>query len=48
MPRHLGVPAFACGPDSMDRGHKSDEFIALDQLAACDRFMERLLDRIAA
>ncbi|RXT48156.1 acetylornithine deacetylase [Bosea sp. Tri-44] len=44
----LGVPALVCGPGSMDQGHKPDEFITLDQLAACDRFMERLLDRIAA
>jgi acetylornithine deacetylase len=32
----------------MDQGHKPDEFSTLDQLAACDRFMERRLDRIAA
>lgn len=44
----LGVPALVCGPGSMDQGHKPDEFITLDQLAACDRFMERLLDRVAA
>lgn len=44
----LGIPALVCGPGSMDQGHKPDEFIALDQLAACDRFMERLLDRVAA
>lgn len=36
------------GPGSMDQGHKPDEFITLDQLAACDRFMERLLDTVAA
>lgn len=44
----LGVPALVCGPGSMEQGHKPDEFIALDQLAACDRFMARLLDRITA
>lgn len=44
----LGVPALVCGPGSMDQGHKPDEFITLDQLAACDRFMERLLDKVAA
>ena len=32
----------------MEQGHKADEFITLDQLAACDRMMDRLLDRIAA
>jgi acetylornithine deacetylase len=29
----------------MDQGHKPDEFIALGQLEACDRMMERLLER---
>lgn len=44
----LGIPTLVCGPGSMEQGHKADEFIAIDQLAACDRLMERLLDRIAA
>ena len=41
----LGVPVVVCGPGSMDQGHKPDEFIALDQLEACDRMMDRLLER---
>jgi acetylornithine deacetylase len=41
--KRLGVPVVVCGPGSMDQGHKPDEFIALDQLEACDRMMERLL-----
>jgi acetylornithine deacetylase len=43
--KRLGVPVVVCGPGSMDQGHKPDEFIALDQLEACDRMMERLLER---
>jgi acetylornithine deacetylase len=42
--RRLGVPAVVCGPGSMDQGHKPDEFVALDQIEACDRMMDRLLD----
>jgi acetylornithine deacetylase len=42
--KRLGVPVVVCGPGSMDQGHKPDEFIALDQLEACDRMMERLLE----
>ena len=38
--KRLGVPVVVCGPGSMDQGHKPDEFIALDQLEACDRMME--------
>ena len=44
----LGIPTLVCGPGSMEQGHKADEFITLSQLAACDRMMERLLDRIAS
>jgi acetylornithine deacetylase len=43
--KRLGVPVVICGPGSMNQGHKSDEFIALDQLEVCDHMMERLLDR---
>jgi acetylornithine deacetylase len=32
----------------MDQGHKADEYITLEQLAACDAMMDRLLDRLAA
>ncbi|MEP9379262.1 acetylornithine deacetylase [Aquabacter sp. CN5-332] len=43
----LSIPTIICGPGSMDQGHKPDEYIALDQLAACDRMMDRLLDQLA-
>jgi acetylornithine deacetylase len=42
--QRLGVPAVVCGPGSMDQGHKPDEFVALSQIEACDRMMDRLLD----
>ena len=44
----LGVPTLVCGPGSMDQGHKADEYVTLEQLAACDAMMERLLYRLAA
>ena len=40
----LNVPVVVCGPGSMEQGHKPDEFIALAQLDACDRMMDRLLE----
>ena len=42
----LSIPTVVCGPGSMDQGHKPDEFVALDQLAAADRMMDRLLDAL--
>lgn len=37
-----GYPTIVCGPGSMEQGHKPDEFIALSQLEAADRFMVAL------
>ena len=38
-----GIPAVVCGPGSIAQAHKPDEFIALEQLARCERFMDRLI-----
>jgi acetylornithine deacetylase len=43
-----GIPSVVCGPGSIDQAHKPDEFVALEQLALCERFMERLIERLAA
>lgn len=37
-----GIPAVVCGPGSMEQGHKPDEFVSVEQMAACDRLMDRL------
>jgi acetylornithine deacetylase len=42
----LGIPAVVCGPGSIRQAHQPDEFISAEQLAACDAFMLRLLDRM--
>lgn len=39
-----GIAAVVCGPGSMDQGHKPDEFVSVEQMAACDRLMERLAE----
>lgn len=44
----LGIPAAICGPGHMDQGHKPDEYIEIDQLAACDRMLDRLVDDLVA
>ncbi len=35
----LGLPVVVCGPGSIDRAHKPDEFITQDELDACDAFL---------
>lgn len=41
----LGLPVVICGPGDMAQGHKPDEFIAADQLAACDAMLDACLER---
>ena len=43
-----GIPTVICGPGSIDQAHKPDEYVSLEQLALCERFMTRLLDRVSA
>ena len=44
--KHAGIPTVVCGPGDIDQAHKPDEFIALDQIAQCEAFMRRLMDRL--
>ncbi len=42
--QHAGIPAFVCGPGSFLQAHQPNEFIALQQIDACIRFMARVAD----
>ena len=44
--QQAGIPAIVCGPGSIEQAHKPDEFCSLEQLALCERFMERLMERV--
>jgi acetylornithine deacetylase len=44
----LEIPTVVCGPGSIDRAHKADEFITRAELDACDRFLGTVLDRLTA
>jgi acetylornithine deacetylase len=41
-----GIPSVICGPGSIDQAHKPNEFIELEQISLCEKFMERLMDRV--
>jgi len=43
-----GIPAVICGPGSIEQAHKPDEFVSHAQIALCEQFMGRLLDRVTA
>jgi acetylornithine deacetylase len=44
--QQTGIPTIICGPGSIDQAHKPDEWVSLDQLAQCEGFMRRLMDRV--
>ncbi|MGE5525119.1 MAG: acetylornithine deacetylase [Rhodospirillaceae bacterium] len=41
-----GIPAVVCGPGSIQQAHRPNEYIASEQLAACEAFLRRLMDRM--
>ncbi len=40
---NAGMPAVICGPGHIAQAHKPDEFVALEQLALCEGFLQRLV-----
>ena len=43
----IGVPSVVCGPGHIDQAHKPNEFIEIEQLKRCERFMDDLLDQLS-
>ena len=43
-----GIPTIICGPGHIAQAHQPDEWIAQEQLDACDVFIRRLADRLLA
>ena len=44
----LDMPVVVCGPGSIDRAHKPDEYITRDELAACDQFLDKVIASLSA
>ncbi len=40
--KQSGIPTVVCGPGHIAQAHQPDEYVSLDQLAQCERFMQRL------
>jgi acetylornithine deacetylase len=38
-----GVPSIVCGPGNIEQAHKPNEFVTLEQLAACESFVNKLI-----
>jgi acetylornithine deacetylase len=44
----LGIPTVIVGPGEIGQAHRPNEFVALEQIAQCENFIDRLLDRAVA
>jgi acetylornithine deacetylase len=44
--QRAAIPTVVCGPGSIDQAHRPNEFVTLEQVARCEAFMRRLMDRI--
>lgn len=45
---NAGISTVVVGPGDIAQAHKPDEFISLEQLAACESFIGRLIDHLRA
>lgn len=46
--QQAGMPSVVCGPGSIQQAHRPNEYIGGEQLAACEAFLRRLMDRMGA
>ncbi len=46
--QNAGIPAVICGPGSIEQAHKTDEFVALSELLACEGFLRKVIARACA
>ena len=38
------IPTIVCGPGSIDQAHKPNEFISIEQINRCSKFLDNLID----
>ena len=42
--QEMGVPSVICGPGDIAQAHSPNEFVALEQLAQCEAFVDRIIE----
>ena len=40
----FNIPTIVCGPGSIDQAHKPNEFISIEQINKCSKFLDNLID----
>ena len=46
--QNAGIASLVCGPGDIAQAHQPDEYVEASQLDACDRFIGRLITRLAS
>ena len=46
--QRAGIPSVVCGPGSIEQAHKPNEYIEVEQVRACERFLAKLMDRLTS
>jgi acetylornithine deacetylase len=46
--QNYGIPAVICGPGSIEQAHRPDEFCALSELEACEKFLRKVIVKAIA
>ncbi|HEX3066061.1 MAG TPA: acetylornithine deacetylase [Dongiaceae bacterium] len=46
--QEIGIPTVICGPGNIAQAHKPDEYVEIEQIALCEAFMGRLMDRLCS
>ena len=44
--QEAGFSTVLCGPGSIEQAHKPDEYVSLDQIERCTRFLRRIIDEV--
>ena len=45
--QQAGIATVVCGPGSIEQAHKPNEYVSLDQIAQCEGFLRRLMERVS-
>lgn len=45
--QQAGIPSVICGPGDIQQAHKPNEYVALDQVAQCADFLNKVIDSLA-
>jgi acetylornithine deacetylase len=44
--QRAGMATVVCGPGSIEQAHRPNEYVSVEQVAQCERFLRRLMERI--